>query len=398
MPYRTCVATYVLLCLAPIASAQQALGAFEGQSDVGAVKRAGAAVYDASSGAYTVSGAGANMWFANDEFHFVWKKVSVGNVTITADVSIPPSGGNNHRKAALMMRQSLDPDSAYADAALHGDGLTSLQTRETKGAATREIQSHVSAPVRLRLARRGEYFYMSVTPQGAPLELSGGWMRVPMSDSFYIGLAVCAHDKDAFETARFSHVEIKAGGHRRKPSLYSTIERVPANGDRRALYIAKGRLDSASWSSDANTLLFRRKGKTYRIPAAGAASAEKVKGASHAPEGASAYFAADRGTGTTQIWRRSPSGGDPQAVTSGGPGNWFPRLSPDRKYLAYLACLSPQCPDADSEVELRVINLADGKTRTAARFTGGRGSLEAPPWSPDSKYLAFVSYQLLATK
>jgi hypothetical protein len=36
-----------------------------------------------------------------------------------------------HRKAALMIRQSLDPGAAYADVALHGDGLTSLQSRAT---------------------------------------------------------------------------------------------------------------------------------------------------------------------------------------------------------------------------------------------------------------------------
>src|SRR6267143_2097152 len=67
------------------------------------------------------------------------------------------AGGNPHRKACLMLRQSLDADAAYADAALHGDGLTSLQSRETKGALTREIQSNLSAPKRLRLEKRGKY-------------------------------------------------------------------------------------------------------------------------------------------------------------------------------------------------------------------------------------------------
>ncbi len=45
-----------------------------------------------------------------------------------------------------MIRQSLDADSAYVDVALHGDGLTSLQFREAKGAATHEVQANVSAP------------------------------------------------------------------------------------------------------------------------------------------------------------------------------------------------------------------------------------------------------------
>jgi hypothetical protein len=35
-----------------------------------------------------------------------------------------------------MIRQSLDADSVYADVALHGSGLTSLQFRDEKGNVT----------------------------------------------------------------------------------------------------------------------------------------------------------------------------------------------------------------------------------------------------------------------
>jgi hypothetical protein len=52
---------------------------------------------------------------------------------LTADIAIPGTGGDAHRKAVLMIRQSLDADSPYADAALHGSGLTSLQSRSDKG-------------------------------------------------------------------------------------------------------------------------------------------------------------------------------------------------------------------------------------------------------------------------
>ena len=59
----------------------------------------------------------------------------------TADVRFIGTGAVAHRKAALMIRQSLKPDSAYADAALHGDGLTSLQYRPAAAAATLEIEA-----------------------------------------------------------------------------------------------------------------------------------------------------------------------------------------------------------------------------------------------------------------
>ena len=107
------------------------------------------------------------MWLVADAFQFVWKKIS-GDVTLTADISFLTTTGNEHKKAALMLRQSLDADSVYADVALHASGLTSLQFRDEKGAITREIQSNISAPKRLRIAKRGDYVYMS---------LAGGWRR-----------------------------------------------------------------------------------------------------------------------------------------------------------------------------------------------------------------------------
>jgi hypothetical protein len=64
------------------------------------------------------------MWSTKDAFHYAWKKVS-GDVALTADISFLDEGKEPHRKACLVIRQSLDADSAYVDAALHGDGLTS---------------------------------------------------------------------------------------------------------------------------------------------------------------------------------------------------------------------------------------------------------------------------------
>jgi Tol biopolymer transport system component len=42
-----------------------------------------------------------------------------------------------------------------------------------------------------------------------------------------------------------------------------------------------------------------------------------------------------------------------------------------------------------------LLNLADRSTRTLAKLIGGAGSLDAPCWSPDSRQVAFVSYQLI---
>ncbi|HEY5070096.1 MAG TPA: hypothetical protein VII37_09905, partial [Candidatus Acidoferrum sp.] len=148
------------------------------------------------------------MWFGSDNFQFAWKKWST-DASLTADISFVGQGGNAHRKAVLMMRQSLDPDSAYVDVALHGDGLTSLQYRDAKGAPTHEIQSNISAPARLRIEKRGDYVYMWLGQRGEKLQPAGAAIRISFGQPFYVGIGVCSHDKDAIEKAVFSNLELK---------------------------------------------------------------------------------------------------------------------------------------------------------------------------------------------
>jgi hypothetical protein len=160
------------------------VGIFDGHCDVGMTRHAGSVEFDAARRAYTVAGGGENMWFASDAFHFVWKRVS-GDVTLAADIAFLGASGHPHRKACLIVRQSLDPDSAYADAALHGDGLASLQYRDAKGAQTYEIQSNVSAPKRLRIEKRGNYVVMSIAREGEELRPAGGSFRLNLVEPFY---------------------------------------------------------------------------------------------------------------------------------------------------------------------------------------------------------------------
>ena len=138
---------------------------FPGHQDVGEVLHPGSVDHDAAKRTYTIAGSGENMWATKDAFHFAWKKAS-GDLSLAADIAFIGRGKDPHRKACLMIRQDLSADSAYVDVALHGDGLTSLQFRQAKGAATHEVQANVSAPRRLRIERRGEYATMSLAVEG----------------------------------------------------------------------------------------------------------------------------------------------------------------------------------------------------------------------------------------
>src|SRR5579864_3147528 len=206
------------------------LGIFESESDVGAVTPHGDLKFDPAARTYTIDSAGANLWVAEDDFHFVWKKVS-GDVSLTADISFPqtPAGASPHRKALLMFRQSLDPDAEYADAALHGDGETGLQYRGTKGATTQDIEFNSGAPKTLRLEKRGDTITLFASQHGEALHQAGASIKLHFEEPFYVGLGVCSHNKDAVERARFANVEVKPLAPPASPdktALYSSLQTI----------------------------------------------------------------------------------------------------------------------------------------------------------------------------
>ena len=489
--------TLVALTFRSVSSVAQdnspSTGIFENHGDIGTVLHPGSVVYDAANQSYTIAGSGENMWFTADAFQFVWKKVS-GDVTLTADISFVGAGVNPHRKAVLMIRQTLDADSAYADLALHGSGLTSLQYRATKGATTHEIQANTSAPRKLRLEKRGPYVYMELAGDGEALQMAGGSTRVPMEGSFYVGIGVCSHDKDVVEKAVFSHVDVmtepqKAAG---EPKLYSTLETVTiASTDRHVVYVAPERFEAPNWTPDGATLIFNRNGRIERIPVDGgkpeiidtgfatrcnndhgispdakwlsisdqsqeqhsslvyivpiggglprritqkspsywhgwspdgktlafvgerngefdiytipAAGGDETRlttakglddGPEYSPDGNYIYFNSVR-TGLMQIWRMKPDGSAQEQITSDDSNNWFPHISPDGQWMVFLTYdKSVTGHPENKDVMLRLMSLGDGKLTVLANLFGGQGTINVPSWSPDSKRLAFVSFQL----
>ncbi len=262
----------VLLAAAglPLLSAQQppaSLGVFQDHTDVGSILRPGSARYDASLNTYTLTGSGDNMWFAEDDFQFAWKKVS-GDVFLSADIAFSADTGNAHRKAVLMIRQSLDPGSPAVDIARHGDGLTSLQFRLTPGSPDHEVQFNAIAPQRVRLEKRGDYFYAFAAGPDGKLQPTGASIKLTLTGDFYIGIGVCAHDKNSTATAAFRNVKLASlPASTSKPVLWSTLETVPiASTDRRVVYVAQAHFEAPNWSRDGSFLLVNQDGGIYKLP------------------------------------------------------------------------------------------------------------------------------------
>ena len=49
----------------------------------------------------------------------------------------------------------------------------------------------------------------------------------------------------------------------------------------------------------------------------------------------------------------------------------------------------------NKDVMLRLMSLEDKKITALAKLFGGQGTMNVPSWSPDSKSVAFVSYQMV---
>jgi TolB protein len=185
------------------------LGIFTKEGSVGETPPGCKAVYDASKGEYRITGGGANMWAASDAFYFVWKKAS-GDLTLTADIQWVGTSAAEHRKAVLIVRQSLDPGSLYADAASHGNGLTSLQFRGAPNEQTYQIVAAEDGPSRLRIVKKGSRFTMYFGKPGEDaLKTSGPVEFVTLKEPFYVGLGVCSHVATTLETAIFSNVKLE---------------------------------------------------------------------------------------------------------------------------------------------------------------------------------------------
>jgi TolB protein len=364
---------------------------FEARGDVGSVLHPGSVTFDRAAGAYTVAGSGENMWFDKDAFQFAWKKAS-GDVALMADVAFLGAGTDPHRKACLMIRQSLDADSAYVDVALHGDGLTSLQFREAKGAATHEVQANLSAPRRLRIEKRGKYALMFLAPEGKDPRYCGTAARISLESPFYVGIGVCSHNKNVTERAVFSNVEITSplpqpSG---RPVLYSTLETQSISStDRRVVHVTRGRIEAPNWLKDGRSLIFNRDGRIFRIAAAGGEPQLIDTGFAtrcnndHGPSPDGSTLAISDQTqekGRSLIYSLPISGGTPRRITQQGPSYWH-GWSPDGETLAF-------CGEREGEFDIYTIP-ADGGSET--RLTTAKGLDDGPEYSPDGKFIYFNS-------
>lgn len=187
------------------------VGIFTNSGDVGDPAKKGSVEFDAASGTYRITGSGTNMWTKEDQFQYVWQEMT-GNFTVHATMEFLGKGGEEHRKAGIMVRQSLDTDSAYGDFLIHGNGMPGLQWRSNKGENTNTFDLPFDSPgkYQLQLVRSGVGITVSMAKDGADLKQVARTEVTFQKGPVLVGLAVCAHNPANLETAIFSDVSVDA--------------------------------------------------------------------------------------------------------------------------------------------------------------------------------------------
>lgn len=161
------------------------------------------------------------------------------------------------------------------------------------------------------------------------------------------------------------------------------------------------------WSPDERQLAYcaqrNNNYDVYTIPAEGG---EEIRltdaaglddGPEYSPDGKHIWFNSSR-TGQMQVWRMKPDGTEQTQLTFDGDyQSWFPHVSPDGKQVVFLSYrkndVAADDHPANKEVVLRMMPSTGGKPATIVELFGGQGTINVHSWSPDSRKIAFVSYE-----
>ena len=504
----------LLLTIALNNLAQQPVGVFTNHRDVGNPKHPGNTQYNENEQAYLLKGAGYNIWFNRDEFHYAYKKIG-GDFILTANFAFSDTAGDAHKKIGWMVRASADEDAASMNAVVHADGLVALQWRALRGAFMRDPEDEIffykkSVVQTIQLERKGRKFIMRVANTGEPLQEVGYHDMPVLTDSVLAGIFISSHNAERVEEARIWNLRMDKPvpeDYHPNPQIQRTMTRNPLNvgcrletvnvfdGKRKIIHESPTRFEAPNWMPDGKRLLFNEGGHLYTIPVAGgkpqqlstgdiarnnndhgisfdgkslAISSHRqglpgggstvyilplnggtpkqlttetpsywhgwnpngkdvvivgqrsgsklyniirvdvnngketaltnltsghVDGPEYSPDGRYIYYNGNP-TGTMQIWRMKADGTANEQITFDEYHNWFPHISPDGKWIAFISFpinINPDDHPSYKQVMLRLMPASGGAPRVIAYLHGGQGTINVNSWSPDSKHLAFVS-------
>ncbi len=120
-------------------------------------------------------------------------------------------------------------------------------------------------------------------------------------------------------------------------------------------------------------------------------------GPEYSPDGKRIWFISTR-TGLMQVYRMDRDGSNIKQMTHEDCNNWFGHVSPDCKKVVNLAYRKGDSHPGEHlpnmQVQLWTMDYDGSNRKKILDFFGGQGSINVNSWSGDSRYFAFVSYDI----
>ena len=385
--------------------ADSSVGQFSSHGDLGGPAIAGSTGYDPSIQTYRMSGSGINLWGASDQFQYAWNKIK-GDFIVRARVEFVGQGVDPHRKLGWMVRSTLDADSAYADACLHGDGLASLQYRRAKGGNTEQLPLDLKGGDVIQLERRGNTYIFSSARYGETF-VTGTLADLDLGEEVNVGLFLCSHNPQVKEEAIFKDVRVirppKAGYVPYRDYIGAQLEILNVHtGNLVAVYRSPEQFEAPNWMPDGRTLIVNVSGpgpnkgllKTFDL-VTGRLAPLDTGFANHnnndhvlsfdGKQLAISHHSADDGNRSV-IFTLPSAGGTPVRVTANSP-SFLHGWSPDTQWLVFTGGRKAADGGAD-KYDIYKIPAAGGEEH---RLTNSPGLSDGPEFSPDGKYIYFSS-------
>lgn len=369
------------------------IGFYDSFTDIGSPGIPGSVQYNEPQQEYQLSGSGSNMWFGEDDFSFLWKKMK-GDFILQCRVNFLGDGTDPHRKAGLMIRSSLSSDAVHASCVVHGDGLTALQYRRKTGGDTEEIKFDQSGPDVLQLEKKGNKITMSVADFGSLYHKE--ILTIEMGEEMLAGLFICSHNDTVLEEAVFSNVRV-FGTFPDKLDPYdgnyigSLLEVMDIeSGHRQVLDGAAGSWQAPNWTPDGKSLIFNADGLLYKFDLNNRQLEELPTGFArrnnndHVISFSGLQLAishhAEENQGQSVVYVLPLEGGEPRKITPLSP-SYLHGWSADDKYLVYTG-------GRDGVYNIYRIPVEGGRE---VGLTGKATLDDGPEYSPDGKYIYFNS-------
>jgi TolB protein len=370
-------------------------GIFTRSADIGNPKVKGSIVYEHQSGEYRLSGGGENIWGERDEFHFMYNEIE-GDFILSARVKFIGNGVNGHRKLGIMVRETLNDNSAHINGVVHGDGLTSMQFRKNIGDQTEEIKMPLTSPGIIQLERKGKQFIFSAAKDGGTFTVID-IAELNLNSKPLVGLFICSHETDVREEAIFDNVRLtfpaKEGFIPYTDYIGSHIELLDIEtGKRRIVHSSPLSLQAPNWSPNGKTLVYNSEGKIYAFDIATSSITEINTGIAvnnnndHVLSFDGQWMGLSDHTehpeGQSLIYVIPSEGGTPERITAEGP-SYLHGFSPDGEFMIYTA-------NRKISEHFDIYRISR-YTKEEVRLTNAAALDDGSEYSPDGKYIYFNS-------